>query len=60
MQKTKLIKESQETFQEVLDRDISLEESQEILSNLIGFFALLHEWDMKDKKTESLTSEVNL
>ena len=45
-----LTEEAQHTFSENLHREVSSEETQSMLSDLTGFFALLHEWDLKDRE----------
>jgi len=57
---SKLIDEAQNTFSRDFGYEVSREQSEEMLSDLTGFFALLHEWDLKDKKQkESLKNGEN-
>jgi hypothetical protein len=47
---TELIEEAQNAFSKDFGHEISKEKSEEMLSDLTGFFALLQEWDLKDKE----------
>lgn len=55
-----LLEEAQGELSNSLDREVSIQETSSMLTDMAGFFGLLHEWDLKDKKlNNSKQDEVN-
>jgi hypothetical protein len=43
-----LIEEARAVFQPQTDRHLTAEDGRQILENLVGFFSVLHEWDLSE------------
>ena len=47
------LKQSQQFWSEQYGREISIEETEEIIRNITGFFELLMKWDNEDKQKQT-------
>lgn len=48
-----LLEDTRRVFQKRTDRKLSLEDARQMLENLTGFFAILHEWDRAQVRREN-------
>ena len=49
---SKLIRETLEFWQPRTSRKLTEEDARQIIQNTVGFFRVLHEWDLADKAEE--------
>lgn len=45
-----LLDETRRAWQPYADRELTREDAREIIHNIVGYFDLLHEWDVARKK----------